>query len=259
MDNRFQRLVIETGEGLSFSQLVASPLLRGLALFIDICVTQVILQFILMSLAVLALVSLDFYGAAFAIGQFVVMFGYWILLEWLWRGQTIGKRLFKLRVVDATGLKLMPSQVFLRNLIRPVDSLPIFYLVGGMVALLNPKGQRMGDIAAGTVVIREPVIRDPSFQTLESDKYNSFRDHPHLAARLRQRVEPEEALLALEALNRREKLAPEARLQLYRDLADAFRARCPFPETATLGLSDEQYVRNCLDLLFRHGSAKPSG
>lgn len=259
MDNRFQRLVIETGEGLSFSQWIASPFLRGLALFIDICVTQIVLQVLLMSLTAVALISLDFYGAAFVIGQFVVIFGYWILLEWLWRGQTIGKRLFKLRVVDATGLKLMPSQVILRNLLRPVDSLPVFYLVGGVVAFLNAKGQRLGDIAAGTAVIREPIIRNPSFQTLESDKYNSFRDFPHLAARLRQRVEPEEALLALEALNRREKLAPEARLQLYRDLAEAFRARCPFPETATLGLSDEQYLRNCLDLLFRKGSVKPSG
>lgn len=251
MTERFQKLVISTGDGLYFTQLVASPLLRGLALWVDFLVTQVLIQALVLSLTLFAVVSTDFYFALYILGTFLITLGYGILLEWIWRGQTLGKRLFHLRVVDATGLKLMPSQVVLRNLLRPVDSFPVLYLLGGIVCWFNPRGQRLGDIAAGTAVIRSPVIRDPNFQTLQSGKFNSFREFPHIASRLRQRVDPEDAALMLEALNRREKLDPEARLRLYHDLAEALKERCPFPESATRGLSDEQYLRNCLELIYQ--------
>src|SRR5206468_9747860 len=96
-----------------------------------------------------------------ALSYFVVSIGYTITCEWSWRGQTLGKRLLRLRVVDAEGLRLQFNQVVTRNLLRFVDSLPIFYFVGGVVCWFSPKCQRLGDIAANTVVICYPRIAEP--------------------------------------------------------------------------------------------------
>jgi hypothetical protein len=70
------------------------------------------------------------------------------LLEGLWNGQTIGKRLFHLRVIDQTGLPLRIEQAWVRNLMRVFDALPFDYLVGGISALSNPLMQRFGDRSA---------------------------------------------------------------------------------------------------------------
>jgi hypothetical protein len=88
-------------------------------------------------------------------------------------------------------------------------------------------------------------------------KFNSFRDHPHLEARLRQKVGPEEAQLALHALVRRDELETEARVKLYQHLAALFRDKVKFPEDAVFGLSDEQYLRNVVETVFR--SRKSNG
>ena len=72
-----------------------------------------------------------------------------------------------------------------------------------------------------------------------------------LAARLRQRVPPVEAGLALQALLRRNGLDPEARVELFGRLAERFRVAGPLPEELTLDLTDEQLVRNVVDVLFQ--------
>ena len=68
---------------------------------------------------------------------------------------------------------------------------------------------------------------------------------------MRQRVSPEQADVALQALLRREGLDPVARIELFRDVASCFRSLVEFPQEATDGISDEQYVRNVVDVLFR--------
>lgn len=81
---------------------------------------------------------------------------YFVLLEWLWNGQTIGKRAFGLRVITADGSPAPFAAVLVRNLVRIVDFLPFFYGIGLMVIILTPRSQRLGDIAAGTFVVRAP-------------------------------------------------------------------------------------------------------
>jgi hypothetical protein len=184
---------------------------------------------------------------------FTVSLGYGIVLEWVWRGQTVGKRLLRLRVVDAQGLKLHFSQVVIRNLLRAVDMLPGFYLVGGVVCLFSRRAQRLGDLAANTIVIRHPVIAEPDLDQLLAGKYNSLRAHPHLEARLRQRVSPPEAALAMHALLRRDQLEPAARVELFAQLAAHFQSKVAFPAEAVEGITDEQYVRNVVDVLYRTG------
>ena len=88
------------------------------------------------------------------------------------------------------------------------------------------------------------------------DKYNSFKAYPHLEARLRQRTSPDEAGIALQALLRREQLDPPARVELYKEIASHFKKIVPFPAEATDGISDEQYIRNVVEALFRSSSYK---
>jgi hypothetical protein len=203
------------------------------------------------ALGLLATVSLNFAGALYVIGYFAISTGYGIFFEWTWRGQTIGKKLFRLRVVDVEGMRLQFNQIVVRNLLRFVDELPLFYFVGGLACWLNRKCQRLGDIAANTVVIRNPRLSEPDFDQLLAGKYNSLRLHPHLAARLRQCVSSTEAAVALQALLRRDEFDPVARVELFGELAAHFRAKVEFPAEATDGVGDEQHLRNVADVLYR--------
>ena len=180
--------------------------------------------------------------------------------EWAWRGQTIGKRLLRLRVMDAQGLRLQFHQVLLRNLLRFVDMLPALYLVGGLACLFSRRAQRLGDLAANTVVVHSAKYTEPDLDQLLAGKFNSLRQYPHLEARLRQRVSPAEARLALQALVRRDELDPAARVELFAELAEHFKSIVTFPPEAVEAMPDEQYIRNVVDILFRTRTveAKPA-
>ncbi len=248
---RTNTVLVRTPEGIVFPLLPAGPVTRSLAWSVDFVAASAAAGMAGKALLLLAVVNADVAVAAYVVSYFVVSIGYGILLEWRFRGQTLGKRLLRLRVIDAEGLNLSVSQVAIRNLLRFVDMLPAFYLVGGVACLAGRRSQRLGDIAGNTMVVRIPRVCEPDLDQAAAGKYNSFRDHPHLAARLRQKASPREAYVALEALLRREELAPHARVALFREIADRFRSLVAFPPAATLGLTDEQYVRNVVDILFR--------
>jgi uncharacterized RDD family membrane protein YckC len=248
---RTSTLVIRTPEGIIFSQLLAGPVSRFFAWFIDQFCIQVILSVLGMIIACFGIFSFGFAIASYIIGWFVVSIGYGVFFEWSWRGQTIGKRLFRLRVVDVEGMRLQFNQIVVRNLLRFVDSLPFVYFVGGVTCWLSPKCQRLGDIAANTVVIRSPQVLEPDLDQLLAGKFNSLRQFPHLVARLRQNTSPAEASLALQALLRRDEFDPVARVEMFGDLAAHFRAKVEFPAEATDGVADEQYLRNVVDVLYR--------
>lgn len=244
-------LQIKTPEGVVFSLILAGPVSRFLAWTIDLACIMLISIMLGQLLALLVLLSPDLGGAVRMVLYFVVSIGYGMVLEWKWRGQTVGKKLLRLRVMDEHGLKLRVSQIVVRNLLRGVDALPLLYGVGGVACLLSRRAQRLGDFAANTVVVRIPKIAEPDLDQILGTTFNSLADHPHLAARLRQRVSPREATAALQALLRRDQLEATARLELFHELASHFRAAVAFPEEATEGITDEQYVRNVLDIMFR--------
>ncbi|MBI2433667.1 MAG: RDD family protein [Candidatus Hydrogenedentes bacterium] len=201
--------------------------------------------------SVLMIVSLDIANSLMMLALFVLNLTYSMAFEWLWRGQTLGKRVLGLRVMDVQGLRLHLSQVILRNLLRAVDLMPVLYLAGGLTLLLNRRNQRLGDIAANTVVVRARRLRQPDVEQIRPHKYNSFRAYPHLEARLRQRLTAGEVAAIIQALLRREELEAEARVRLYAQMVEHVKAAVTFPEAATLGLNDEQYLRNVIDSLFR--------
>lgn len=245
------QLTLRTPEGIAFTLKLAGPTARLLAWFIDQMIVSIILTLFMLTLGTLDTITGGMLMGLILIGYFVIDTSYAIATEWLMRGQTPGKRLLRLRVMDEEALPLRFHQVVVRNLLRFVDRLPLFYLVGVPALFFSRRAQRLGDFAAGTIVVHEPRLEQPALDRLMADKYNSLRAHPHIAARLRARVSPAEAQLALGALMRREALELEARLALFADLADHFRQLAPFPQASTDGLSDEQYVRNVVDLLYR--------
>ena len=89
------------------------------------------------------------------LGWFCLFFVYFFVFEWLWDGQTPGKRILGLRVTLSNGLPLSFWPALVRNLVRLVDFLPFYYGLGGLVAMSNGLSQRAGDFAAGTMVVRE--------------------------------------------------------------------------------------------------------
>ena len=251
MINKTNSLTIKTPEGIEFSLLLAGPITRFLAWSVDLMVVLAINQLLGILLGLLGIFSRDLATAANILGYFIVSIGYGILTEWYWHGQTLGKRLLRLRVTDIHGLQLQFSQIVIRNLLRFVDSLPALYMVGGLACLLNRCSQRLGDLAANTIVIWNPRLEEPDLDQLLEGKYNSFRAYPHMEARLRQYVNPAEAQVALEAIVRREEFDPRARIALFKTIADHFKTITTFPQEATDGVSDEQYVRNVVDTLYR--------
>jgi len=251
-------LFIRAPEGIAFSQLLAGPVTRFIAWFIDQLCIGVAMFFLGTALNLLELISWNFGFALYVITYFVINIGYGIFFEWNWRGQTVGKKLLRLRVMDVEGMRLQFNQIVVRNLLRFVDSLPAFYFVGGLTCWLNSKCQRLGDIAANTAVIRSPRVAEPDLDQLLAGKYNSLRQYPHLAARLRQRVSPAEADVALQSLLRRAEFEPTARVELFADLAAHFRTKVEFPAEATDGIADEQYLRNVVDVLYRTSQVQSS-
>ena len=241
---------ITTPEGVSFAIPLATPLRRLFAVLLD----TLIILFVGNALAMIAMafmaISPDFGIALLFLMNFLLNFGYFIFFEWKMKGQTPGKKWLGLRVMDADGLRLQFSQIVIRNLLRTIDQLPLIYLIGGTTSVINRKRKRLGDLVANTIVIREEKISEPAWDQIKTGKYNSFRRYPHLAARLRQLASPAEIELALQAILRREDFTPEARIELFSFLADHFRSYRVYPEDASLGLTDEQYIRNLVEVLF---------
>ena len=185
------------------------------------------------------------------LAEFAIGFAYGALLEGFWNGQTIGKRLFHLRVIDQSGLPLRIEQAWVRNLMRVVDALPLAYLVGGISMLSSPIMQRFGDRVAGTLVVRETPLAAPAEEAWSHQKYNSFTDYPAIAMRLRRAATPELASLIQDALRRRNELAPYARREIYRELVAYLQSEiAPFPDELVEMLSDEQYLTNAAGVLL---------
>jgi len=249
-------LRIRTPEGIIFAYPLAGPITRSLAWAIDGAVLVGLVFVVSIVLGFFGAISRDFSEALVAMAVFVLSFGYSIAFEWFWRGQTVGKKIMRLRVMDADGLRLQFHQVLMRNLVRFADILPGCYLVGGVTSLLSRKAQRLGDIAAGTIVVHHRQPAAPDLEQLLGGKFNSLRTHLHLCARVRQRTSPEEASLILQALLRRDEFEPADRVKLFAELASHFKGLVSFPPELLEAMPDEQFLRNIVDILFRTGGAK---
>jgi uncharacterized RDD family membrane protein YckC len=250
-------LAVATPEGVIFHLPLAGPAPRLYAMLLD---TTIVLSAVngLGYLVYWIFAKVPGFGVmTITLAEFAIGFAYGALLEGFWNGQTIGKRLFHLRVIDESGLPLRIEQAWVRNLMRVFDMLPFAYLVGGISVLSSPIMQRFGDRVAGTLVVRETPLSAPTDEAPSNQKYNSFRMYPALAMRLRRAATPELAGLLQDALRRRNELAPYARREVYRELVAYLQTEiAPFPDELVEMLSDEQYLTNAADVLL--GDQRPS-
>jgi len=250
-------LSIETPEGVVFSFELATPVARALAWAVDATAIGCLAYGAGKLAQIAGAVDNDLAVAISVGGFFAISVGYGIVLEWRWRGQTIGKRLLGLRVMDARGLRLHLPQIVLRNLLRLVDALPLLYLVGGIACFFSRNGQRLGDMAANTIVVSHQKAAKweaPNLDLIADAKYNSLQAYPHLAARLRSQASTEAVGLAVRAIAGRERYSPLARVELFRDFAVYFQSLVKFPDQAVESLTDEQYVRSVLRVIYSRTS-----
>jgi uncharacterized RDD family membrane protein YckC len=178
--------------------------------------------------------TLTFYGVLVLL-TFLLAWSYFILLEWLWQGQTVGKRLYGLRVIRDDGAPAGFLAVLIRNLLRPVDFLPAFYGLGLLTIIVTSRSQRFGDIAAGTYVVRAP---RPQLD------YFSLRTVTPVAAgtAVEMRALPGEAQrLVREFVAREAKLAPADRVRVARQIAERVR---PFARDAAAITDDVEFLRS---------------
>jgi uncharacterized RDD family membrane protein YckC len=109
-----------------------------------------------------------------AIASFVLFFGYFIAFELLWNGQSPGKKLLGLRVIRDGGFPVDAGASVIRNLVRVIEAGVAFYVISGFVTLLSPENKRLGDMAAGTIVVRDdaaviPVLATPADDDVSRD------------------------------------------------------------------------------------------
>jgi uncharacterized RDD family membrane protein YckC len=99
------------------------------------------------------------------IGLILLLFVFYhLIFELLWKGQTPGKKIFRIRVMKDNGSVAGPGALVLRNVLRIVDSLPALNILGIAVLIASEKTQRIGDMAAGTLVVKIPDSRLPDLE-----------------------------------------------------------------------------------------------
>ncbi|MDZ7631478.1 MAG: stage II sporulation protein M [Gemmatimonadaceae bacterium] len=160
-------LDVETPEQVIVSYTLAGIGTRGAAALIDLVLMLLLTGTLWYSAASLPrlLPSMRDMGrggwvnAVIIIGQFLILWGYFVTFEALWDGQTPGKRLLGLRVVRNGGGGVDIGTSAARNLIRFIDFLPFGYFVGMISIIANQRNQRLGDLVAGTIVVRERLLR----------------------------------------------------------------------------------------------------
>ncbi|MFQ5733248.1 MAG: RDD family protein [Planctomycetaceae bacterium] len=155
-------LQVETPENVVLNYQLAGPAVRCAAYLIDVAVRFGIV-FVLSIVLCAGAFALPFasIGAAF-VAWFVINWFYFVILEWRWRGKSVGKHAMGIRVIDRNGYPINFWSSALRNFLRFADSMPfLLHGVGFASILITKRGQRIGDLFAGTVVIAERTVRLP--------------------------------------------------------------------------------------------------
>jgi uncharacterized RDD family membrane protein YckC len=231
-----EKLIIDTPEQIALEYPLASAGSRFLALGLDTLVQlTAVLFLVLIAVAgryfsARALQGLSTWILAMLVlALFVLYYGYFAIFESVWSGQTPGKRAIGIRVIVASGRPLGPFDAILRNLLRIVDQLPGMYAVGLLSIFLTSRNQRLGDLAAGTVVVHDRPIAQPR-------KPDAAQGTVRYGAA---RLTAEEITLIDAFLERRAALEPEVRLAAARRILDRLGRRLGLPAKAT---ADEERV-----------------
>ncbi len=139
---------IATPEGCEIDLRVAGPVTRARAWFLDF-----LIRFGIWLLLAITASTIGDFAAGLLLAAFLLEWFYPVVFEVCRNGQTPGKRACGLAVLHDDGRPIGWSAAFLRNTLRGIDFLPFFYATGFVTSLLDPRGKRLGDLAAGTLVV----------------------------------------------------------------------------------------------------------
>jgi uncharacterized RDD family membrane protein YckC len=212
-----------TSEKVPFTYRVAGLGSRFLAALVDMALWLVLLLMGVLAAGVLEAGRAGLGMALLLLWLFTLLFGYFLLFEWLWLGQTPGKRLLGIRVIQWQGTSISFAQAALRNLVRLIDVLPAAYGVGFLVAACNREQRRLGDLAAGTLVVHQELAAG-AVRVLYGHALSGAEQARE--ALLRQRAEQldrRQKQLLVEVCLRRDQLRIRSRSRLFSTLADYFR------------------------------------
>jgi uncharacterized RDD family membrane protein YckC len=238
MDDRY---TIDTPENIEFAYDIAGIGSRFLAAIIDslviggaLLVVGIIIGIVTARSELAGSATSSLVAAAGAILSFLILWGYYIVFEVVWNGQSLGKRAIGLRVVREGGQPITFTSSAIRNLIRVVDFLPAFYGIGVIVMFVDRRARRLGDLAGGTLVVKER-----RGVTLESLTAPASAPAARPGEPAQQPTLPNVHLLndqdynlVQEFLRRRSELGRDARMRLGGQLASGLQARLGLPQSS---------------------------
>jgi uncharacterized membrane protein SpoIIM required for sporulation/uncharacterized RDD family membrane protein YckC len=179
--------------------------------------------------------------------QFLIIWGYYLLSEGLFDGQTLGKRLLGIRAVRDGGYSVGFSASAVRNLMRIVDLQPVFtYAVGITSVALTKSGKRLGDIVAGTLVVRETMVQQPALTTAPAANHTE-------SARLVAQLDDREFQLLEQWASRRSEIDPERRRMLTQQVTARLAHALPLDDPGA------ESARGLVALLERERRARAQG
>jgi uncharacterized RDD family membrane protein YckC len=227
----FNRIKLETPESVELEFNLAGIGNRAYALCVDYFILGFLLVFILI---IWAFLYLYIYTLIPTVGEilglwllaiqllitFAVYVGYFVFFETFWQGQTPGKKWVNIRVISEDGTVVSLTQVVLRALLRPIDDI---FFIGAFLIIFTQKEKRLGDLLAGTIVIKQQQ------KTVRANLALS-REAENLAFKVQQEREisnllPEDFTLVKEYLQRRYLMTPEARNNVSGKIANRIKER----------------------------------
>jgi uncharacterized RDD family membrane protein YckC len=230
-----ERISLTTPERVVVEHDIAAVGSRAVAQLLDVLVMAGILTTVFgVFVNGLALLPQWLFVPILIVAAAVGPFAYFILFEWL-EGATPGKLALKIKVVTDQGTPIGLRESAVRNVLRVVDILPFFYVLGGTVAMCSTRSQRLGDVAAGPGAVRaEP---RPRGRTQAQRGTGSFVEQVERAAPAPV-APPETAAVVRQFLQRRDQLGADTRVELAGMLAERLETSIDRPAGAT----DEQYI-----------------
>lgn len=218
------KLSIDTPEQVALDFSIATIGSRFLALSIDTLI-QAAATLVLILVAIAVKLTTDgwtavqpWVAAALFFVWYLLYNAYFAAFEAAWNGQTPGKRIIGLRVIGVTGRPVSPFEAILRNVLRIADQLPGTYAVGIIALFVTERSQRLGDLAAGTVVVHERgVTTGHVAPPVATDSPAAYRGATQLT--------PEEIGVIDMFFRRRNELGDYSRLQMARQIASRMRSR----------------------------------
>lgn len=236
----YDTYTVDTPENIEFSYDVAGIGSRFLAAVVDSLLISLAMAAVLFgagllrdSIGVLDGASESVIAALIILLVMVILWGYYIIFELVWSGQTPGKRLVGLRVVRDGGQPVTFLSVAIRNFIRLVDFLPVFYGIGVIAMFIDPRSRRLGDFAAGTLVVRErqdvtlASLSAPAAPARPAPSPAAPQGAPLPQANL---ISEQDYTLVQEFLRRRGELGREARQRLSVQLASGLQQKLALPQ-----------------------------